>query len=149
PISDSPFAPRLAWVEPAPEPAKPPTRPVVVALPPALPDGQGAVEPAPPPAPPALLRSNSPMIAEIRSPVTPPADEILFPAVRIAGVRIGAGRAGTSAGVAGATTPPPFIAFVKRTTADEDVIERWQRGIWARAGTATFKHEPGKRDAYI
>ncbi len=127
PLSGSPFGKPFVWFEPPPAPVVPKPSPRVLVD--KRPDDAATLAPQATTLPhlnAALLRSLSPLVAEIRSPLTEVFDDIVYPAV-----------------------PGPWAAIIRHTAPEEDRVELWHTGVWQQRAGVRFKHEANTRDNYI
>ncbi|MGA2496719.1 MAG: MJ0042-type zinc finger domain-containing protein [Tepidisphaeraceae bacterium] len=129
PLSGSPFGGHFAWLPEAPPPVIAP-RPSPLPLVERPPDDSvTTLVPQPTTLPrvnPALLKSLSPLVAEVRSPLAEPFDDVVYPAV-----------------------PGPWAAILRHTSPEEDRIELWHTGDWQQKAGVRLKHEPSTKDHYI
>ena len=130
PFSGSPFGKHFAWLPQVVPPTAAPRPPVL--LPPLEPPANEpvvaiATQPATlPHVNVALLKSLSPLVREIRSPLAEPFDDIILPAVH-----------------------GPWAAILRHAGPEEDRVELWHTGDWQQRASVRFKHEPNTRDSYI
>ncbi len=121
PPSHSPLGPHLAWVAPPPAPAPRNARPDTSVV------KDSGYPGRPRPQLQALVKSDSPLVSAVMSPIEEEFDEIVFPSV-----------------------PSNHVAVISRPSRDEDRIVLWQAGAtWQPKERVRFRHEAGMRDRYI